>query len=320
MIDETNYKEVLFDYASEKYGKRFQEFHDEFYDEFPYKLRDASAEMYLENFISWLVFEKTLPDTGKTILEEFVDDQHDMDEELRQKVLRTLDVVRSRFVILSRKRFSLKLKDMSSKTVYTIALDNETPRLSVNALVTGRIHPFGDVFKFLGVFLIQPDSPFIHDVGVIMEQFNEGSIRDAEQITISPRSRLTAVLNKYPFQWVDGICDELGLSSSGRKNIKVKEIAATVKSDLALILDSIPEESREALKLVLDNGGFVKYGKLKSYDDEITFWWSDDPPTSTIGVLRLNALLVVGRIPMAGRMYKVALIPVDIRDELQDLL
>ena len=82
----------------------------------------------------------------------------------------------------------------------------------------------------------------------------------------------------------------------------------------------IPKKSREALKLVLDNGGFVKYGKLKSYDDEITFWWSDDPPTSTIGVLRLNALLVVGRIPMAGRMHKVALIPVDIRDELLDLL
>ena len=60
--------------------------------------------------------------------------------------------------------------------------------------------------------------------------------------------------------------------------------------------------------------------KLKDYDDEITFWWNEDPPTSTIGVLRLNALLAVGRMPIGERMYKIALIPADIKDELQSLL
>jgi hypothetical protein len=93
-----------------------------------------------------------------------------------------------------------------------------------------------------------------------------------------------------------------------------------VKGDIESILESIPEKSREALKLVLDDGGYVKYGKLKGYDDEISFWWSDDPPTSTIGILRLNALLAVGKMPMSGRMYRVALIPSDIRDHLQILL
>ena len=93
-----------------------------------------------------------------------------------------------------------------------------------------------------------------------------------------------------------------------------------MSSDLASILESIPDKSKEALKLVLDNGGYVKYGKLKSYDDGITFWWEEEPPTSTIGLLRLNALLAVGKMPMSGRMFRVALIPVDIRDDLQTLL
>ena len=51
MISEANYKQVLFDYACEKYEARFQEFHNRFYDEFPYKIANMSDELYLENFI-----------------------------------------------------------------------------------------------------------------------------------------------------------------------------------------------------------------------------------------------------------------------------
>jgi hypothetical protein len=319
MIDEESYKGILFDYAVEKYGERFQEFHDEFYDEFPYKLADAPDDLYLENFVAWLVFEKPIPATGKTIVEEFVDQHPDMDEELKQKLLRTQDVVSSRFVILSKKGLKLKLKDQRARESYGVVLDHDNPRLSPNSLVTGRIHPFGNIFKFLGVFFIQ-QSPLILDPGVLMEQFNESSIADAEKITLHRRSKMTAILNKYPFQWVDGICDRLGLSTKGKKNIKVKDIASKVSSDLASILESIPVKSREALKLVLDNGGYVRYSKLKGFDDEVTFWWQEEPPTSTIGLLRLNALLAVGKMPASGRMYKVALIPVDIRDDLQTLL
>ncbi len=319
MINEKSYKSILFDYAFEKYGERFQEFHDEFYDEFPYKLADAPADLYLENFVTWLVFEKPIPATGKTIVEEFVDQHSDMDEELKQKLLRTQDVVSSRFVILSKKGLKLKLKDQKTGESYIVVLDHGNPRLSTNSLVTGRIHPFGNIYKFLGVFVIQT-SPYILHPGVLMEQYNEGSIADAEKITLHPRSKMTAIYNKYPSQWVNGTCNRLGLSTKGKKNIKVKEIASKVSSDLASILESIPDKSREALKLVLDNGGYVKYGKLKSYDDELIFWWEEEPPTSTIGLLRLNALLAVGKMPMSGRMFRVALIPVDIRDDLQTLL
>lgn len=319
MISEENSKQVLLDYAFEKYEDRFQEFHDKFYDEFPYKYGDLPEEAYFRNFVDWLVFEKAIPDTGQTILEEFVDKHPDLDEEMKQELLQMGNVVSSRFVVTSKKRLSLKIKDLSSRETYNVTLDSDSPYLLRNTLVTGRIHPSGNSFRFLGVFFVQ-NTPYIWDVDVVMEQFNESRIADAEGITIYPKSRITAILNKYPSPWVNGTCEKLGLSSKGRKNIRVKNVAAKVKSDLKSILDSIPEKSREALKLVLDNGGFVKYGKLKGYDDEITFWWKEDPPTSTIGILRLNALLAVGKMPMAGRMYRVALIPADIRDELQSLL
>lgn len=319
MIDEENYRNILVGYAFEKYGKQFQEFHDEFYDEFPYKRANLPDNLYLENFVTWLIFEKPLPATGKTIVEEFVDENSDMDEELKQKLLRTQDVVSSGFIVLSKKGLRLKLKDQRTSESYILILDHDNPHIGPNSLITGRIHPFGNRFRFLGAFSIQT-SPYILHPGVLMERYNEGSIADAEKITLHPRSRMTAIYNKYPSQWVNGTCNRLGLSTKGKKNIKVKKIASKVSSDLASILESVPDKSREALKLALDNGGYVKYGKLKGFDDEITFWWEEEPPTSTIGLLRLNALLAVGKMPMSGRMFRVALIPVDIRDDLQTLL
>ena len=130
MINEESYKGILFDYALEKYGERFQEFHDNFYDEFPYKLADVPDDLYLENFVTWLVFEKPLPATGKTIVEEFVDENSGMDKELRQKLLRAQDVVSSRFVILSKKGLKLKLKDQKTGESYIVVLDHGNPRLS----------------------------------------------------------------------------------------------------------------------------------------------------------------------------------------------
>jgi len=167
MINEESYKKILFDYAFEKYGEQFQEFHDEFYDEFPYKLADVPNHLYLENFVAWLVFEKPLPATGKTIVEEFVDENSDIDEELKQRLLRTQDVVSSRFVILSKKGLKIKLKDQKTGESYSVVLDHGNSRLNPNTLVTGRIHPFGTVFKFLGIFLIQT-SPYILYPGVLM--------------------------------------------------------------------------------------------------------------------------------------------------------
>ena len=70
MIDVSNFTDVLGEYASGKYGSKPAEFHGMFYDEFPYKLEGLDKEAYAKNFMDWLIFEKKLPDTGKTIVEE----------------------------------------------------------------------------------------------------------------------------------------------------------------------------------------------------------------------------------------------------------
>ena len=79
MIDEDNFKQVLFDYACKKYGKRFQEFYDKFFDEFPYDYEGLDEELHFKNFTDWLIIEKSLPDRGKTIVEEFIDEHPELD-------------------------------------------------------------------------------------------------------------------------------------------------------------------------------------------------------------------------------------------------
>jgi hypothetical protein len=316
MIDENNFKQVLFEYAAEKYGEKFLEFYDKFFDEFPYDIEGLPDELHFKNFIDWLIIEKPLPHTGKTVVEEFVDEHSGLDEEMKQKLLQMKNVISSEFVVISKKQLNLKIKDRKSEKMYTVVLYSNNPDISSNTIIKGRIHAFGDHYKFAGIFTTY-NSPMIMDSDILMSSFNERSIKDAENIILSANTKLTAILNKYPFQWVDGICEQLSIDAR-KKNIKAKMIAYKLQNELADILKNIPDKSKEALKLVLNNNGYVNYGQLKEYDDEITFWWNEDPPTSTVGILRLNALLVVGKMPMKGRMYKVALIPKDIREELEE--
>jgi len=153
-----------------------------------------------------------------------------------------------------------------------------------------------------------------------MEMFNERQIAKAEEKVLMPDSKVSMIINKCPIQWVNGICIHLNVNEKLRRDQKAKEIADKLRSSLKDVVKNLPEKSKEALKLVSDKGGVVKYGMLEDYDDDITFWWSEQPPDSTIGVLRLNCLLAVGKVPMGGRLYKSAIIPSDIREGLKELL
>lgn len=319
MIDEKNFKQALSNFTLDKYGDRLQEIHDKYIDEFPYKYGNLPNEAYVGNFMDWLIYEKLLPETNKTILDEFVDSHPELSKELKQKLLQMKNVIRSEFIILSKTGSKIKAKDRDSKITYNVELPQNAPNYQINDVLMGRICPFGEVYRFLGVIIVSR-SPLILDTDVMMEQYSQMQINEAEEMVLNPKSRLTAILNKYPANWVDGICVQYSINTKGKKNIKVKEIETEMETQLPSILKFLPEKSKEALKIVLDEGGFVKYSRLKGYSDEVTYWWKEHPPKTTIGILRLNGLLAVGKMPMSGRMYKVAFIPFDIREKLEELL
>ena len=159
MIDEENVNQAIFDYADKKYGKQSKELFQGYIDEFPEKDWELPDETWCNNFLAWLFFEKVLPQTGRTIAEEFTENTPNLTPEMKEKVLKMKNIIRSEFLVISKKGLFIKIKDMKRDEVYMVKLRTARP-VSPNCVITGRIHPFGDYYRFAGVFQIST-SPLI---------------------------------------------------------------------------------------------------------------------------------------------------------------
>jgi DNA-directed RNA polymerase subunit H (RpoH/RPB5) len=317
MIDEENVNQAIFEYAGKKYGKQSQEQFQGYIDEFPEKDWDIPDEQWLNNFLAWLFFEKVLPQTGRTIAEEFVENTTELSPEMKEKVLKMKNIIRSKFIVISKKDLFFKVKDMNSGDVYNIKIDNPS-HVFPNAVITGRIHPFGDHFRFAGVFQIST-SPFILDPDILMSAFENDGLKKIESILLRKGSSLQSILNKYPAHWIDWMSKHYGLKERLKKE-KIQRIETKIVDDLPQIVLKLPEKSREALAFCIKQGGVVKYGQLKDYDDDMDFFWKEEEPVSTIGMLRKKGLMVVGKMSFGDRQFRVAFIPVEIREGLKSEL
>jgi len=319
MINEHNFKQTLFDYAFDKYGLRFEEFFNSFRKEFPYDYDGLSDDLYFKNFIDWLMIEKPLPDTHKTIIEEYVEEHPVIEEQLKSKLLSMKNVVRSEFVVISKKCLELKLKDRKTNITYHVVLYKNNPDVSANCLLTGRLHPFGEKCLFAGVFLISR-SPMIFDADVIRDMYLNSLVKDIENTLVSQNTKLSTILSKYPIQWIDGMCINYEIEGVRIKDQKIQSIVLHILSNINSIISKLTEESRKAASKIIASGGIAKYIILKEFDDHMSFFWIDSPPSSTIGLLRLQEIIHVGRMQINGRMHRVAFIPKDIRENVAEAL
>jgi len=318
MIDEDDLPQAIFDYATTKYAKRSQELFEKYVEEFPEKNLDLPDEAWHKNFLCWLFYEKILPETGKTIAEEFAEQSTEITPEMKKNVLQMRNMIRSDFVVISEKGNILKIKDMNDKTIYDVRRSGDNPRLHPNTMITGRIHPFGNHYRTTGFLLIRT-TPLILDPDILMHAFENDQVTRIEKIQLRKKSTFKSVMNKYPSHWIDWMSNHYEIKQRLKKD-KIRAIENKLTSDLPRIIQGLPKECKDVLQLCMENGGFVKYGKLKDYDDDLGLFWERQSGTSTIGELRQKGLLFVGKIGYDDRNYKIAFIPVEIRDDLKNLL
>ena len=316
MIDEENINQAIYDYADKKYDIQSQELFQHYIDEFPEKDWELPHETWINNFLAWLFFEKELPQTGLTIAEEFAENTPELSPEMKENVLQMKNIIRSKFIVISKKGSFIKIRDIKGSGVYNIKLLTES-LISPNSVVNGRIHPFSDHYRFAGVFQMSI-SPLILDPEILFSSFENDKLKKIENIPLRRVSTLKSILNKYPANWIDWMCMDYGLTERLKKD-KIRLIEAKIINDLPQIVLNLPEKSKDALAFCIEQGGVVKYGRLKKYDDDMDFFWTEDP-VSTIGLLRQKGLMVVGKMVFGDRRYKVAFIPVEIREELKSLL
>lgn len=312
-----NIHQAIFDYATEKYSHRAEELFNKYVDEFPEKDWDLPDESWGNNYLSWLFYEKPLPETGMTIAEEFAEESNEITPEMKKNIQTMRNMIRSEFVVLSVKKQIVKIKDTLDGSIYTVKRDKDSERLSPNMLIIGRIYPFGKYYRTTGVFLIKT-SPLILDPGVLMHAFEDNQIKRFEEIQLRKSSTFQSVMKKFPANWIDWMSDYYHVNQNLKKE-KIKDIERKLLSYLPSIVEQLSDEAKEVLQYCMENNGLVKYGKLKKYDDTFSFFWNEEPTESPIGELRQKALLFVGKMRFNERNYKVAFIPKEIRNLLNEL-
>ncbi len=158
---------------------------------------------------------------------------------------------------------------------------------------------------------------------------------EEENKVIRVNLSLTTALNKLPGKWLDAACQANRLTLQGdrygSRRAKVSALVArlTSENELRRCVAELPPHARSALRRVVDNGGWMRLADLTrdfgSMDGDGWFW-DEEPPTSCLGELRRRALLFVGRTSRTKdgkpgkRMFKVAVVPKDIRGLLLNVL
>jgi hypothetical protein len=188
-----------------------------------------------------------------------------------------------------------------------------------------RIFPWGNYYRCAGITKIKiyhnnknfPNGIITQNmIEQIQDYFEKKYVKDAESIIISKRSTLSGMLNKFPYWWIDGISASLLLNKKGKKKEKVKRIVNVLINSQRLndlVNNTLPKDSQQALSYIKQKGDVVKYKDIvKKYPDDINIDWEKDLPKSPIGLLRRHGLVIVGRMLINNRFYKVILIPKEI--------
>ncbi len=330
--EESEFIQLLYDYAQKNYENECYRYGDECPDE-----TNLPDELYYKQVCAWFISEKKMPSKGVTVLEEFVEKfmSHDHPD-MAERFLRMGDPIRGSFRIINRDYYPLMLveKLVSGERYVTVSRIRESRAerelFTVGGVVRGKIYRWWDTYyMFNGVLSrVNPDYDSLRYKGLIlnpedlMEVYERSMIQKYESILVSNRTKLSSAMNKFPSFWVDGICSATGIDKRiyRTKAEKIRAIVSKLENGYAMDLleKKFTKNQLAALKKVYQNGWVIKYGQLtKDFSFDIGLFWNEHPPTSEIGILRQYGFLIVGRIPNKGRLYRVALIPLELRQEIQ---
>lgn len=309
MLEEDTVFQAIFTFALDRYGDHLEELFETLVNDFPEKDWDLSEESWWKNMMCFLMYKVPLSMTNRTIAEEFAQSSDQLNDDLRNSIMQMRTMIRSDFIVLSTDTNYMVVKDRKTGIKYKIkkAVDN-TP-LSPNLILSGRIHPFGDHYRFTGIFNISK-YPLILDPEVFMIAFEEEQLDRIEEIRIRVSSSFTTVMNKCPIHWIDWICQRYKIQEKLKKE-KITGILEHITKKSESIMKNLSSSSKEVLWICLEKGGYVKMGALKDFEDDSFYFWKERSKTP-IGELRQAGLLFVGGMKIGNRNYRVDFIPIEI--------
>ncbi len=158
-----------------------------------------------------------------------------------------------------------------------------------------------------------------------MRFYEEGEREQIEAKTLPQDPSLLRGLKNIPVHWLDGACSHYGLEPARVRREREKQLAEYLSSraNLAKATGELDGVERELLRYLLQKGGWSRlnavtrlFGSLKGDG----FFWQEELPRSPLGRLWSRALVMVGKADLEGRRVKIATIPVELRQPLEDIL
>jgi hypothetical protein len=330
-VTEDNFLQNLVDYTEWKYSDEIKNS----IDECTWDLEFDSDEFVYKQLLFWFIFERINPATRKTVLDEFIEfiSKDPNNRVLIGKLLSMREIISDTFKIIDIKKDNnmIVLKGLSNQKKYIVKIPPEQIEQYIpRRWIIAKIFPWENYYRFAGITKIKiydnnkknfPKGIITPEmVEQIQDYFSKKYVKDAESIIINRRSTLSGILNKFPYWWIDGISASLLLSKRGKKKEKVKRIVKVLVNSQQLnylVNNTLPKDSQQALLFIKQKGGVVKYTEIvKKYTDDTNLSWEEEPPNSPIGFLRRHGLVIVGRMLINNRFYKVILIPKEILEKL----
>lgn len=330
-VTDDNLLQNLINYTEWKYSDEIKNS----IDECTWNLEFDSDEFVYKQLLFWFIFERINPATGKTIIDEFIE-FISMDPNNRihiGKLLNMREIISDTFKIIDRKidNNMIVLKELSNQKKYIVKIPPEQiEQYAPGRLVMAKIFAWENYYRFAGITKIKvyQDNKKNFPKGIITPEMVEQIqdyvekkfVKDAESIVISRRSTLSGMLNKFPHWWINGISASLLLNKKGKKKEKIKRIVQVLVNFQRLndlVNNTLSQDSQQALLFIKQRGGIVKYKEIvKKYVDDTNLSWEKDPPNSPIGLLRRHGLVIVGKMLINNKFYKVILIPKEILEKL----
>lgn len=326
-VTEDNFLSLLWSYADEKYGEQVRRS----YRDCPYDLEFNNNEnLTYKHARTWFVLERKNP-SGTTVLDEFVDKFVD-DALLASNIRQMKELKYGVFAALERpdKYDMLDVRDSNGRT-FRLQVTPGASMIGPGWSIQSMVHPWYEdgTYRVTGAVAIfqserdaPPADPDTDLAGRLPSWFIRRFYADqkkVESITITPESRCDTLLKKLPKGWVDWMFISLKIKKKAvvkKEKIQAISSALTHTRSLRRIIGTLIDEECRALALVVVKGGRIRYGDLcrrTGGDDTPRSQRKDSEVVTTpVGRLRSYGLLVVGRVRISSRTYKMAVIPADV--------
>lgn len=147
-----------------------------------------------------------------------------------------------------------------------------------------------------------------------------------ERQPLGRESSLGGALRKVPGKWTRAMCEALHLPVSSRDKERKAAILdyLTSPGSMAELWRDLPEPSRRIVSwLVRERNGSSSvrelYEKFEVDDDSSYHWNKGQLPTTALGLLRLHGLVFKGMASSEWGREKVAVVPVELRRDLESI-